>query len=218
MPLVNADIPARRGGLSGLMSMFSQGSSMLQMGAKGKEAFGGLMGGGETAAAGGGGGGGGAMGLGLPAMQTYSDKVAPLGEASTASGGGTAVAPTILGPAAAAGAGFVAWSEMGRQQQKKQSERRQQGVEGSNRALTQAGFNWGQDGNKPSGQSPQGLSLSQPDQMSAIERRYTNRQTAMQDIDEARNALKDANLSTQDRRSIASKLEKARAQQIRGRV
>ena len=48
--------------------------------------------------------------------------------------------------------------------------------------------------------------------MSAIERRYSSQQTAQKDIEEAQKALDMAGLPTDERRSIAQKLERARQQ------
>ena len=96
MALVAPDMVERKGGLSGLMGMFSKGVGFLQTGMQGKQAYQGLMGG-ETAgaSAGGGGGGGAGFGLGLPAMKSAFGS-----EGATASGsqGTTASGATTSGP------------------------------------------------------------------------------------------------------------------------
>ena len=116
MALVAPDMVERKGGLSGLMNMFSQGVGFLQTGMKGKEAYTSFMGG-ETAGAGagasaggaaaGGGGGGAGFGLGLPAMKSAfgSEGAAASGSGaeaagSTAGGLGQYAAPAAAGAAA----------------------------------------------------------------------------------------------------------------------
>ncbi len=198
-------IPEKRGGISGLMNMFSQGAGMLQMGAKGKEGFTSLMGGS--------GGGGGAEGLGAGAG-AYSlgvGNVTPVtqGMSPTLGGGSTAAtgesAASFAGPAVALGAaGYGEYQAM-----KNPSLR---GRMTGNRDISETGEKIGRGlSNLPS--IGKGLSLTGENggnKMPAIERRYQNSQNAMSSIDEAQKALSEAQLPDAERRSIYQKLELAR--------
>ena len=210
--MVDVLMPEKRGGLNKIFSMFSQGSNLMQMGAKGKEGFASMFGGGE--AAGGssmGGGGAGALGLGIKPMVTQSDKVAPLGQSSGAAAGGESAA-SFAGPAVAIGA--AAYDEGKYQQDVRSGKRDSQGpgryAIGTGRSETNletVSRKLGEYGKKA------GLSLTEsPDRMSAIERRYDSSGDAMSAIHEAQASLKDANLPAGERRSIYQKLELAKQQ------
>ncbi len=206
--MVDVLMPEKRGGLNKIFSMFSQGSNLMQMGAKGKEGFASMFGGGE--AAGGssmGGGGAGALGLGIKPMVTQSDKVAPLGQSSGAAAGGESAA-SFAGPAVAIGA--AAYDEGKYQQDVRSGKQKDQGpgryrIQADPEAVTRK---LGELGKRS------GLSLTggNPDRMSAIERRYDYSGDAMSAIHEAQASLKDANLPAGERRSIYQKLELAKQQ------
>ena len=223
-------IPEKRGGISGLMNMFSQGAGMLQMGAKGKEGFTSLMGGS--------GGGGGAEGLGAGAG-AYSlgvGNVAPVttgmsptlgggtaagtttGGATTAAGsggGGTAAAmgSSIMGPAAAVGLGYYSQYKIGEANDAKVKANNDK-AKAEYRANPGLAVDFRDDlyGKKASaqGSAPSGLSLTDTDKMSAVERRYNNNRNPMGAIEAAQSALAEADLPDAERRSIYQKLELAR--------
>jgi hypothetical protein len=205
-------IPEKRGGISGLMNMFSQGSSMLQMGAKGKEGLSSLMGsGGGGGGAGGLGGGAGAYSLGTKAFKPPSEGMSSELGGGEAAGGESA--SSFVGPAIALGmAGYGEYQAM------KNPSLKEKFV--GNRDVSQTGEKMGRGlSNSLKGVSG-GLSLtdagSQPNKMGALERRYESSRDPGTAIDEAQNALKEANLPDAERRSIYQKLELARQGGKRG--
>jgi hypothetical protein len=195
------------------MNMFSQGSSMLQMGAKGKEGFSSLMGGsGGGGGAGGVGSGAGAYTLGAKAFEAPSAGMSSeLGGGSTAAAGGES-AMSYAGPAVALGmAGYGEYKAM------KNPSLRDKMV--GNRDVSFTGQKLAERAKMPSmpsigGGLGKGLSLTDSgsggDKMSALERRYQNTQNASAAIEEAHSALKDVQLPDAERRSIYQKLELAR--------
>jgi hypothetical protein len=206
-------MPEKRGGMAGLMNMFSQGTSMLQAGAKGKEAFGSLMGGsGGGGGAGGLGAGAGAYSLGVGNVTPVTQGMSPtLGGGSTAAAGGESAA-SFAGPAVALGmAGYGEYKAM------KNPSLRDKMV--GNRDVSFTGQKLAERAKMPSmpsigGSLGKGLSLTDSgsggDKMSALERRYQNTQNASAAIEEAHSALKDVQLPDAERRSIYQKLELAR--------
>ena len=225
MALVAPDMVERKGGLSGLMGMFSKGVGFLQTGMQGKQAYDGLMGGGSAGASAGGGGGGGAgFGLGLPAMKSAfgSEGAAASGSGAEAAGSTAGGLGQYAAPAAAGAAAVVSEAQY------------QKGLRGGTGSQESGRYNVGgssdfqkQQQNVQSGfMDPVGatktnlenfgksvglgLTDTKPDKMSAMERRYGNYGNASNDIAEAQAALKDSNLPLADRRSIYRKLEQAR--------
>lgn len=199
-------IPEKRGGISGLMNMFSQGAGMLQMGAKGKEGLASLMGTG-----GGGGGGAGGLGAGAGAYNLGVGNVAPVTEGmSPTLGGGSAAAGGESAASFAAPAVALGVAGYGEYQAMKNPALR--GRMTGNRDISQTGEKIGRGlSNLPS--IGKGLSLTGEtggNKMPALERRYQNSQNAMSSIDEAQKALSEAQLPDAERRSIYQKLELAK--------
>jgi len=217
MALVAPDMVQKKGGLSGLMNMFSQGVGFLQTGMKGKEAYTSLMGGGEASASSGGAAGDG-FSLGLPAMKSVFGS----GGAEGAAAGGEASGSTAAGmtpyalPVAAAVLTAKDIKETGGKnigpigqspgERQGQQDRTMNVISGLKDPVGATKTNLSNLGKSVG----LGLTETQPDKMSAMERRYDNYGNASKAIADAQSALKDANLSTADRRSIYRKLEQAR--------
>jgi len=210
-------IPEKRGGIAGLMNMFSQGAGMLQMGAKGKEGFASLMGGS------GGGGGAGGLGAGAGAYSLGVGNVAPvttgmsptLGGGTAASGGTTAAAGEGIAGYAPYAAPVVAGYYEGKAMQDPQ--KYPSGRTRAKGSLTNVGRQLADKvgiSKMPTMSSiGKGLSLtadSGGNKMSALERRYENTKNAAAAIDEAHAALKEVQLPDAERRSIYQKLELAK--------
>jgi len=206
-------IPEKRGGISRLMDLFSQGSGMLQMGAKGKEGYQSLMGSGSSGGGGGGlggiGGGYGAYTLGAKAFKPASEGMSSeLGGGSTAASGESAA--SFVAPAVALGAaGYGEYKAM------KNPSLRDKMV--GNRDVSMTGAKLGDKlGTSKMPSIGGGLSLTSTstnsggDKMSALERRYQNTNDSTASIDQAQKALKDIQLPDAERRSIYQKLELAR--------
>ncbi len=207
-------IPEKRGGISGLMNMFSQGSGLLQMGAKGKEGYASLMGGGSTGGGAEGvvGGGAGSYSLGVGNVTPVTQGMSPtLGGGST--GGSTATGAgfgeTVAGYAPYAAPAIAGYYEY---QAMKDPSKLSKYV--GNRDVSFTGKKLGEKiGTAKMPTISSGLSLtgeSGGNKMSAVERRYQNSQNAMSSIDEAQKALSEAQLPDAERRSIYQKLELAR--------
>jgi hypothetical protein len=225
MALVQADIPQKRGGFAGLMNMFTQGVGFLQAGMKGKEAYTSLMGG-ETAGAsvGGAGGGGAGYGLGLPAMKSAfgsEGAAASTGSETAASGAGSTALGTAAGAASGAGAVLSEYQYQKGLREGTTSQDPGRYQTGKSDWYQKQQVNMASGFGNPVGATKTnlsnlgksvglGLTETQPDKMSAMERRYENYGNASNAIADAQAALKDSNLSTADRRSIYRKLEQAR--------
>ena len=215
-------IPEKRGGIAGLMNMFSQGAGMLQMGAKGKEGFASLMG-----SSGGGGGAGGLAGGGAGAYSLGVGNVAPVTTGmSPTLGGGAAPggAAASGGTTAAAGEGIAGYAPyaapvVAGYYEGKAMQDPQKYPSGRTRAkggLTNVGRQLADKvgiSKMPTMSSiGKGLSLTDSggNKMSALERRYENTKNASAAIDEAHAALKEVQLPDAERRSIYQKLELAK--------
>ena len=193
MALIAPDMVQKKGGLSGLMNMFSQGVGFLQTGMKGKEAYTSLMGGGEAgASAGGAAAGGEASGSTAAGMAPYALPVAAavLTAKDVKETGGKNIGPIGQSPGERQG----------------QQDRTMNVISGFKDPVGATKTNLENFGKSVG----LGLTETQPDKMSAMERRYENYGNASKAIADAQSALKDANLSTADRRSIYRKLEQAR--------
>jgi hypothetical protein len=207
--MIEQNIPQKRdSAVSRIFSMFSQGSNLMQMGAKGKEGYSKMFGGGETAGGSSmGGGGGGGLSLGYQAMKSAFGSKAPAAVTETAPAAGGESAASFAGPAIALGA--AAYDEGKYQQDVRSGKQKDQGpgryrIQADPEAVIRK---LGEYGKKT------GLSLTEsPDKMSAIERRYDSSGDAMSAIHEAQASLKDANLPAGERRSIYQKLELAKQQ------
>lgn len=190
---------------------------MLQMGAKGKEGFASLMGSG-----GGGGGAGGLAGGGAGAYSLGAGNVASVTEGmSPVLGGGAAPGGTAAsgGTTAAAGEGIAGYAPyaapvVAGYYEGKAMQDPQKYPSGRTRAkggLTNIGRQISEKAKLPKMPTiSSGLSLTSPDKMSSIERRYTNSKDAMSSIDAAQKALSEAQLPDAERRSINQKLELAK--------
>ncbi len=209
-------MPEQRSAFSKFMGLFSQGSSMLQAGAKGKEAWGSLTGGGGS------GGGSGAAGAG--AYTLGAGNVAPVTEGMSPTLGGEAATTGFGGAmqyaAPAAMIGTAGYDEYQYQKGVREGTRENEGA--GRYAIGQGNPKTPLRDKMVSGISDPasatttnlksiGLGLTDDNsRMDAIDRRMNNYQTASRDIDEAQKALKIAGLPPDERRSIAQKLEKAR--------
>ncbi len=213
-------MPEKRGGLSGLMNMFSQGAGMLQMGAKGKEGLASLMGGSGGGGGAGGlaGGGAGAYSLGVGNVPSVTSGMSPVlggGAApggTAASGGTTAAAGEGIAGYAPYAAPVVAGYYEGKAMQdpQKYPSGRTRAKGGLTNVGRQLADKVGISKMPTMSSMSKGLSLTSPDKMSSIERRYTNSKDAMSSIDAAQKALSEAQLPDAERRSIYQKLELAK--------
>ena len=225
-------IPERRSFMDKITGSIGQ----VAQGAQGISSIKGLFGGGAAAGGAGGAGGGAAGGMGLGVgnvtpvttgmSPTLGGGAAPGGAVAPAasSGGGTAAAmgSSIMGPAAAIGAGYYAQYRIGEANEAKVNKQNER----ANAAFRASPMSRGtviDDVYRPSGAAdlgpnPEGLSLTSgnPDKLGAMDRRYSNQQTAMQDIQAAQKELANSGIPEQERVRIGQKLEIAR-QQMEGR-
>ncbi len=204
-------IPQKRGGIAGLINMFTQGAGLLKAGGEGKEGYQSLMSSGDGGGGGGGGlggigGGYGAYSLGAKAFKPATDGMSSeLGGGSTAASGESAA--SFIAPAVALGtAGYGEYQTM----KNPSSGSRYVG----NRDVSMTGAKLGERlGTSKMPSISGGLSLTSQgggNKMPALERRYQNSQNAMSSIDAAQKALSEADLPDAERRSINQKLDLAR--------
>jgi hypothetical protein len=220
-------IPEKRSTLSKFAGMFEQGSSLIQAGAKGKQAWGSLTAGKGTPTDGGGteggGGGGGSVGVAGAAAYKYAmggEKAVPATNASTTASSGSS-AMGYVAPAAALGT--AAYDEYKYQSGVREGTRNSEGAgryaigqgqkpgsfQDKMQTKVASGFSDPVGATKTNLKN-MGLGLTDSDSMSAIDRRQASQQNAMRDITEAQKALKVAGLPPEESRQISMKLEKAR--------
>jgi len=216
-------IPERKSFMDKVTGAFGQ----VAQGAQGVSSIKGLFGGGGAGGgAGVGGGAAGGMGLGVGNVTPVTTGMSPtLGGGAVApatsagSGGGTAAAmgSSIMGPAAAIGAGYYAQYRIGEANEAKVNKQNER-ANAEFRASPMSAGTKIDDVYRPSGATPEGLSLTSgnPNKLGAMERRYSNQQTAMQDIQAAQKELVNSGIPEQERVRIGQKLEIAR-QQMEGR-
>jgi hypothetical protein len=218
-------MPEQRNSLSKFASLFQQGSSMLKSGSEGwesgKSLLGKMTGGGST---GGGigeaaiGGAAGKYGLGLKfgnvAAQGAATSAPETAAASTSFMDVAGSAAPYAAPVAAGYGTYRDYKETGGQNSGPigTSPRSREQTYGSANTFMKAGRDINAEANRFGKTVGLNLTDEQPDRMGSIERRYNSQQTAKRDIEEAQKSLDVAGLPTEERRSIAQKLEKARQQ------
>lgn len=215
-------IPERKSFMDKISGAFGQ----VAQGAQGVSSIKGLFGGGGAGGgAGVGGGAAGGMGLGVGNVTPVTSGMSPtLGGEAAAGGGGVAPATstsimgsTIVGPAAGVAGGYYAQTKLGEAMERKRDVPNAIAKEQIRNNPAMAGTKF-EDNYVQSGSAPEGLSLTSgnPNKLGAMERRYSNQQTAMQDIQAAQKELVNSGIPEQERVRIGQKLEIAR-QQMEGR-
>jgi len=218
-------IPERRSFMEKSMGQFGQ----FMQGAQGISSIKGLFGGGGGATTFGGGATGGGMGLGVGNVTPVTTGMSPVLGGGAPAGGGVApstspslMGGTIMGPAAAVAGGYYANYQIGKAMDEKRDKANDAAKERIRNDPMMRGTTFTDEyipsGSVDMGPNPNGLSLTggKPDKLDAMDRRYTNQQTAMQDIQTAQKELVNSGIPEAERKRIGQKLEIAR-QQMEGR-